>query len=108
MSEIKTKNALIRIINNLIEPYVWESGWSDDGNGHIYLWAPTKAKVFPRNEEIKELISIYKDHIGYDAHAGGMCVINMRKVPNCDLATILDWLLHKLKSNQVSTQETRT
>jgi hypothetical protein len=103
MSEQKTKNRLIKLINRMVEPYLWESGWVENGKKnpdgsyvHIKIWAPKKPKLFKHNELAQEVECLGLGWVSMDSYGGGMASTPMKDLPNCDLVAILEWLLGAL------------
>lgn len=95
MSDIATRNALIRCIRKLVEPKLWPSGYVDgeEPDGRLKLWVPARTKTFRNNKVIDCVESLGRDWFSNDGYAHGMCTIKFSDAPCHELARLLEWLM---------------
>lgn len=92
MSQRRSVEYLIRMINGALKPLVWESGYCGNGNEMLKLYAPNKPKKF-RGLEIKEVKAIGLGWYSDNSYGGGLATTSLKSLCVCDLILIYQWVI---------------
>lgn len=95
MSDVATRNAIIRCIQKLITPKLWASGYVDESEdgGYLMVWVPARPKTFKNHTVIDCVNVLGRNWFSNDGYAGGLCTTEFRDAPCHELARVLEWLL---------------